>query len=95
LQVGQLIAAHLSTNPYNYCICPQCGMGHLRLRHQQPIYSQLLLVELGRIDGGVTGGAVAASKLPWRPQVVDFALVTDDDFRRRAYEEREPWRPAN
>jgi len=30
-----------------------------------------------------------------QPQVVDFALVSDDDFRRRAYEERELWRPAN
>jgi hypothetical protein len=35
------------------------------------------------------------SDVPWRPQVVDFALVSDDDFRRRAYEERELWRPAN
>jgi len=28
-------------------------------------------------------------------QVVDFALVSDDDFRCRAYEERELWSPAN
>jgi hypothetical protein len=84
LQVGQLIAAHLSTNPYNYCICPQCGKGHLRLRHQQPIYSQLLLVELGRIDGGVTGGAVAASKLPWRPQVA-ASMTLDMSGERQEY----------
>ncbi|KOO28515.1 hypothetical protein Ctob_003365 [Chrysochromulina tobinii] len=83
-EVGQLIAAHLSTNPYNYCICPQCGMGHLRLRHQQPIYSQLLLVELGRIDGGVTGGAVAASKLPWRPQVA-ASMTLDMSGERQEY----------
>ena len=84
MQVGQLIAAHLSTNPYNYCICPQCGKGHLRLRHQQPIYSQLLLVELGRIDGGVTGGAVAASKLPWRPQVA-ASMTLDMSGERQEY----------
>ena len=84
LQVGQLIAAHLSTNPYNYCICPQCGKGHLRLRHQLPIYSPLLLVELGRIDGGVTGGAVAASKLPWRPQVA-ASMTLDMSGERQEY----------
>jgi predicted nucleotidyltransferase len=35
------------------------------------------------------------SDVPWRPQVVDFALVTDEAFRRRAYEDREVWRRAN
>ena len=35
------------------------------------------------------------SDVPWRPQVVDFALVTDEAFRRRAYEDREVWRPGN
>jgi hypothetical protein len=65
------------------------------------------LVYKGNLDIGIAGpgplpGGVSRltdrlldSDVPWRPQVVDFALVTDDDFRRRAYEEREPWRPAN
>lgn len=35
------------------------------------------------------------SDVPWRPQVVDFALVTDEKFRRHAYEGREIWRAAN
>ena len=35
------------------------------------------------------------SDVPWRCQVVDFALVTDEAFRRHAYEGRELWRPAN
>lgn len=34
------------------------------------------------------------SDVPWRCQVVDFALVTDDRFREHAYGEREIWRPA-
>jgi len=35
------------------------------------------------------------SDVPWRPQVIDFALVTDEAFRRHAYEGREVWRAAN
>ena len=34
-----------------------------------PHYSPLVLVELGRLDGGLSGGAVAPSKLPWRPHI--------------------------
>jgi len=59
----------LSSNPYDYGSCPQCGEGKLELRHKQPSYSALLVVELGRLDGGLTGGAVAPSRLPWRLQV--------------------------
>ena len=51
-EVGSLCAAHLATNPYNYGPCPQCGAGHLRLRGTRPRYSPLILVELGRVDGG-------------------------------------------
>ncbi len=35
------------------------------------------------------------SDVPWRCQVVDFALVTDGNFRKHAYEGREIWRAAN
>jgi len=35
------------------------------------------------------------SDVPWRPQVIDFALVTDEAFRRHAYMGREVWRAAN
>jgi predicted nucleotidyltransferase len=35
------------------------------------------------------------SDVPWRCQVVDFALVTDEKFRRHAFEGRELWRAAN
>ena len=35
------------------------------------------------------------SDVPWRCQVVDFALVTDEKFRKHAYEGREIWRAAN
>jgi hypothetical protein len=35
------------------------------------------------------------SDVPWRCQVVDFALVTDEKFRQHAYEGREIWRAAN
>ncbi len=42
----------------------------------------------GPLPGGVSRltDRLLDSDVPWRPQVVDFALVTDDDFRRRAYE---------
>lgn len=36
-----------------------------------------------------------ASDVPWRCQVVDFATVTDADFRRHAFEGRELWRAAS
>lgn len=51
----------------------------------------------GPLPGGISRltDTLLDSDVPWRPQVVDFALVTDEDFRRRAYEERELWRPAN
>lgn len=35
------------------------------------------------------------SDVPWRCNVVDFFLVTDDRFRAHAYEGREVWRAAN
>ena len=35
------------------------------------------------------------SDVPWRCQVVDFGLVTDEAFRRQAYEGREVWRAAS
>lgn len=35
------------------------------------------------------------SDVPWRCQVVDFGLVTDEAFRRRAFEGREVWRAAS
>lgn len=49
------------------------------------------------LPGGVSRltDALLDSDVPWRPQVVDFALVTDPTFRRLAYEDRELWRPAN
>ena len=34
------------------------------------------------------------SDVPWRSQVVDFGLVTDEAFRRQAFEGREVWRVA-
>ena len=35
------------------------------------------------------------SDVPWRIQVVDFGLVTDEAFRRQAFEGREVWRAAS
>jgi len=35
------------------------------------------------------------SDVPWRSQVVDFGLVTDEAFRRQAFEGREVWRAAS
>lgn len=49
------------------------------------------------LPGGVSRltDALLDSDAPWRPQVVDFAMVTDPTFRRLAYEDREVWRRAN
>ena len=49
------------------------------------------------LPGGVSRlmNLLIDSDVPWRCQVVDFALVTDEAFRRHAYEGRELWRPAN
>ncbi|MFN5755196.1 MAG: nucleotidyltransferase domain-containing protein [Planctomycetia bacterium] len=48
------------------------------------------------LPGGVSRlmNRLIDSDVPWRPQVVDFALVTDEAFRRHAYAEREIWRAA-
>ncbi len=35
------------------------------------------------------------SDVPWRCQVVDFALVNDEHFRQHAYGSREIWRAAS
>jgi predicted nucleotidyltransferase len=35
------------------------------------------------------------SDVPWRCQVVDFGLVSDESFRRQAFEGREVWRAAS
>ena len=35
------------------------------------------------------------SDVPWRCNVVDFTLVTDEAFRTHAYQGREVWRAAN
>jgi predicted nucleotidyltransferase len=49
------------------------------------------------LPGGVSRltDELLASDVPWRPQVIDFAVVTDERFRRLAFEGREVWRPAN
>lgn len=49
------------------------------------------------LPGGVSRlvSRLIESDVPWRCQVIDFALVTDEAFRRHAYEGRELWRPAN
>ncbi|MFN7811415.1 MAG: nucleotidyltransferase domain-containing protein [Planctomycetia bacterium] len=49
------------------------------------------------LPGGISRlvNLLVESDVPWRPQVVDFALVTDVAFRRHAYEGREIWRAAN
>lgn len=48
------------------------------------------------LPGGVSRlmDRLIESDVPWRCQVVDFALVGDEAFRRHAYEGREVWRPA-
>ena len=49
-----------------------------------------------RSEPVINSWSMATSEIRDRQlQVVDFALVSDDDFRRRAYEERELWRLAN
>jgi uncharacterized protein len=49
------------------------------------------------LPGGVSRlmNELLESDVPWRCQVIDFALVTDENFRRHAYEGREIWRAAN
>ena len=49
------------------------------------------------LPGGVSRlmNRLIDSDVPWRPQVVDFALVTDETFRRHAYAGREIWRAAS
>jgi predicted nucleotidyltransferase len=49
------------------------------------------------LPGGVSRlmNRLIDSDVPWRPQVVDFSLVTDEAFRRHAYAGREIWRAAN
>ena len=49
------------------------------------------------LPGGVSQlmNRLIESDVPWRCQVIDFALVSDEAFRRHAYEGRELWRPAN
>jgi predicted nucleotidyltransferase len=49
------------------------------------------------LPGGVSRlvNLLLESDVPWRPQVVDFSLVTDDAFRRHAYEGRELWRAGS
>lgn len=66
-EVGALCAAHLSSNGYDYGPCPQCGVGQMRARAASAAYSPLLLVELGRTDGGVAGSA--SSLLPYQLDV--------------------------
>lgn len=63
-EVGALVSAHLSANPYDYGACPQCGDGQLRSRSIEPIFPSLLLVELGRPAAGGAGGRT--DRLPWR-----------------------------
>ena len=64
MQVGALVAAHLSANPYKYGLCPKCGGAELRAAAARVAWSPLLLVELGRPAGDASGGAATA--LPWR-----------------------------
>lgn len=49
------------------------------------------------LPGGVSRllNRLIESDVPWRCHVIDFALVSDDAFRRHAYEGREIWRPAS
>jgi hypothetical protein len=49
------------------------------------------------LPGGVSRlmNDLLESDVPWRCQVIDFALVADEQFRRHAYEGREVWRAAN
>jgi len=48
------------------------------------------------LPGGVSRlmNELLESDVPWRCQVVDFGFVTDEHFRRHAYEGRELWRAA-
>ena len=48
------------------------------------------------LPGGVSRlmNELLESDVPWRCQVIDFALVTDEKFRRHAYQGREIWRAA-
>lgn len=48
------------------------------------------------LPGGVSRlmNELLESDVPWRCQVVDFALVTDERFRAQAFEGRELWRAA-
>ena len=49
------------------------------------------------LPGGVSRlmNDLLESDVPWRCQVIDFALVADEQFRRYAYEGRKVWRAAN
>jgi len=83
-EVGALCAAHLGSNEYDYGCCPQCGVGALRMRAQHPEWPPLLLVELGRFDGGVGGGDLAApTHLPW---TLDVARTMRIELRQGVQE---------
>jgi len=47
-EVGALVAAHLSANPYKYGLCPKCGAAELRATAARVVWSPLLLVERTR-----------------------------------------------
>ena len=68
-EVGALAAAHLARAPYDYGTCPQCAAAPLCARATEATFSPLMIVELGRLDGGVAAGAGAPGRLPWTPCV--------------------------
>ena len=74
-EVGALASAHLSSAPYDYGTCPRCGQAQLCARACEPVFSPLLLVELGRLDGGIGADSSAASCLPWTPEVAPRCVL--------------------
>jgi len=93
LAEARRICLELVPEPYDVFLFGSRARGHCE--HSSDL--DIGIAGPGPLPGGVSRltDRLLDSDVPWRPQVVDFALVTDEDFRRRAYEEREPWRPAN
>ena len=93
LAEARRICLEIVPEPYEVFLFGSRARGHCE--HSSDI--DIGIAGPGPLPGGVSRftDRLLDSDVPWRPQVVDFALVTDADFRRRAYEEREVWRPAN
>lgn len=93
LAVAKAICLKMVPEPYEVFLFGSRARGHCD--HSSDL--DIGIAGPAPLPGGVSRltDELLGSDVPWRPQVVDFALVTDEAFRREAYRDREVWRPAN